>query len=104
MRGPGFGVFALSHVSWLYLRLVCLPLLIWRKNESVAMNLRPNFDFLSSYLRWNDIFLTCLLALNYYWYFLMCRIAYRAIFKGEVKDSQNDVTAGLAKDNIAKED
>ena len=96
MRGPGYIVFALSHVSWVYLRLACFPMLIWRFYESVAMNLRADFDFLSTYLFWNDTFLLCMLGLHYYWYFLICKITYRVITKGVVKDIQNDVVDGMA--------
>ena len=46
MRGPGFIVFGLSHVSWVYMRLIVYPMLTWRSMESMAMNLRPEFAFL----------------------------------------------------------
>ena len=104
MRGPGFAVIALSHVSWVYMRLVCFPLMTLRKNESATMNLRPDFAFLSTFLAWSDAFLSCLYAMHCYWYFLICKITYRAVMKGVVKDIHNDVTAGIAKDKTAKAD
>ena len=105
MRGPGFAVFALSHVTWVYFRLICFPLLTLRKNESATINLRPEFTFLSSYLAWSDAFLSCLYAMHCYWYFLLCKITYRAVMKGVVKDIQNDLSANLqAKDKTAKAD
>ena len=93
MRGPGFVVFALSHVTWVFFRLICFPLLTWRSYESTMMNLRPEFAFLWPYLSWSYAFLSCLYALHWYWYFLVCKITYRAVTKGVVKDIHNDVTA-----------
>ena len=104
MRGPGFAVFALSHVSWVYLRLFCFPMLQWRKNESANMNLRPEFAFLWPILAWSDAFLMCLYVMHCYWYFLICKITYRAIFKGVVKDIHNDVTDDISKKKTAKAD
>ena len=93
LKGPGFIVFAFSHVGWVWLRLFSLPMLILNKNESLAMSMRPEFSHLWMYQLMNEAFLWALIALHYYWYFLIVRITWRAVTKGEVKDTHNDVSA-----------
>ena len=46
----------------------------------------------------NEAFLWSLIAMHYYWYFLISKMTWRALTKGEVKDIQNDVAAGVAAD------
>ena len=46
----------------------------------------------------NEVFMWALIAMHYYWYYLIMRMTWRAVTKGEVKDTHNDVTAGLAAD------
>ena len=93
MRGLGFGVFAVSHISWIWMRLFSFPMLLYNIRESMAMNVRDEFSHLQTYLNMNEIFLSCLVAMHFYWYFLMVKISWRVISKGVVKDTHNDVAA-----------
>ena len=49
MKGPGYIIFAFSHVSWIWLRLFSLPMFIHNRNESLAMTMRPELDHLWTY-------------------------------------------------------
>ena len=98
LKGPAFIVFALAHVAWVWLRLISLPMLILDSNEALATSMRPEFSDLWTYWRMNAAFLWALIAMHYYWYFLIVRMTWRALTKGVVRDDQNDVAAGTAAD------
>ena len=44
MQGPAIGVFVLSHLSWIHMRLVSYPLIILYGQESRRMSMRPEFE------------------------------------------------------------
>lgn len=87
MRGPGFGVFGLAHVTWIYSRLFSYPMVLFTMKTSLSMSMRPEFSSLSTYLTMNDTFFMCILGLNYYWYYMIVSITWRVLSKGEVKDT-----------------
>ena len=98
LKGPAFIVFALAHVAWVWLRLFSLPVLFFDANEALAMSTRPESSDLRTYWRMNAAFLGALIAMHYYWYFLIVRMTWRALTKGVVRDDHNDVAAGAAAD------
>ena len=98
MKGPAFIIFALAHVSWVWLRLFSLPMLIFDTNEALAMSMRPEFSDLWTYWHMNFAFLWALIAMHYYWYFMIVRMTWRAVTKGVVKDDHNDVAAEATAD------
>ena len=104
LKGPAFIVFALAHVAWVWLRLFSLPMLIFDTNEALATSLRPEFSELWTYWRMNGAFLWALIAMHYYWYFLIVRMTWRALTKGVVADDHNDVAAAAAEKKQTKSD
>ena len=65
------------------------------------MNLRPEFiPELQTYLHMNDAFLSCLVVMHYYWYFLMCKVTWRVMTRAKVLDIHNDVTKKLRDEKV----
>ena len=87
MRGPAYGTFVLAHLSWIYMRLMCSPALILSMWESVKMSSRAEERLtLSTFMTLLDIFLWCMVSLQYFWYFLILKVTWRFLTSGEIKD------------------
>ena len=52
----------------------------------------------------NEAFLWALIAMHYYWYFMIVRMTWRALTKGVVKDDHNDVAGAAADEKQTKSD
>ena len=76
--------------NWAYFRLFCLPMLI--HGVATKFVYAPEHAELQPYITMSAVFLGFLLFLHFYWFHLFVKIAYKAIFKGELKDTQSDVT------------
>ena len=75
--------FLFAQVGWLTMRLMALPLII-----HFLINLRYVEDraYLQPYLTISWIFVSCLLVLHAFWFFLFQQMNYSAICKGDVRD------------------
>ena len=86
---PLYFSMAINLLTWPYFRLFCFPMLFtefWVKEfEPEIKALEPKRDL-------SMIFSCCLLGLHIFWYFLMLKIVHRMVFKGEVKDTHNDLS------------
>lgn len=82
--------FLFAQVIWVCMRLIGLPALL--SNVYYHTIFGPGREYLQIYLHCSCFFLCHLLLLHFYWMFLFLKMDYMAIFKGEARDIQNDVT------------
>lgn len=82
--------FLLMQVIFIAMRLMALPTIIL-----FLIDLRYAEDraYLQPYMTMSWIFVSCLLVLHCFWQLLFFKMTYMAIFKGEVRDIQNDIVA-----------
>ena len=71
-------------IAWPYYRLFCFPQII---NEFYKLEFEPEIKALEPKRDFSIIFLSCLVFMHLFWYYLMLSMIYRMAMKGEVKDT-----------------
>lgn len=79
--------FLLGQISWIFCRLICLPIII---SEERALIYSAGREHLQPYLYMSAVYLYILLILHTYWFFLFMKILKKVAFENEVRDLQND--------------
>ena len=90
---PTAVIFATIHMpSWAFWRLFCLPVIIWgiytHHDFSYKDELFAPYD---CFIAWNGHYLTVLLILHWYWFFLFIKMIVTALTTGVSEDIQESV-------------
>ena len=88
--GPGFIVFAGAHLSWFYLRLICLPRILYVISDSLEF--KEQVEHLAPYKPLIMTLLATLIIMHFFWYYLLLSATITALVSGKkIKDNQNDL-------------
>jgi len=78
----------ITQLGWLYGRLICLPILIHEIYGGFTY--APDRGHLQPYISFSILFLSTLVVLHVYWFYLFMQLNYNFVVKGETRDIQND--------------
>ena len=86
--GPGYIVFIGAHLSWVYLRLYCLPKLTY---AYYSLDFKEPVAHLDPFRIFVTILLSTLIAMHCFWYYLLVKVTINSLVTGKIKDTQNDL-------------
>lgn len=80
--------FVAANIMWFTMRLMALPTIIL---FLIDVRYADNRAHLQPYMTISWMLLCFLLVLHFFWFLLFQKMIYMALFKGEVRDIQNDI-------------
>jgi len=88
--GPGVLVLAGAHLSWFYLRLICLPRILYVIYDSLEF--KEQVQHLAPYKPLVMTLISTLIIMHFFWYYLLLSGTINAIMGNKIKDPQNDLS------------
>ena len=79
-------------LSWVWTRVGVLPVIVYALVLG-GEGTMPQNPYHAPWLRLEMTFLSALLVLHVYWFYMLAQMGYRLLSKGQVKDTVNDLAA-----------